>query len=296
MHITAIVPIYNEEPMLPFFLDYYTRICDYIIFFDGKSTDRSREIILSYMGTTSCHIELRVNPSVGTVDIYNPSFSHCPNQSLHYIRTHGWRSLFQEIEGLPEWVFVVDCDEFVWHPMGVRTKLQKYDSQGISFPSPTNIQMLSREFPKHDSSAMLHRLVPQGYIDPSIEGVKRLAFNTKYKKDFHFKEFGYRVPGENTFDHEPIIDRLKVLHYPKLGFNFFKERVFQKGGRVSDANKQFGLSYHYADQAGMTEEQFEALYRHPGFVSDIHNPHTYPGFCVLPHEVRDRASNSPFIQ
>jgi glycosyltransferase involved in cell wall biosynthesis len=297
VHITAIVPVFNEEEILPFFLDYYTHFCNYIVFYDGGSTDRSREIILDYMRRTSCHIELRVNLSVGTVDVFDSSFMECPNQSLHYIRTHGWRSVFPMIDILPEWVLVVDCDEFVWHPSGVINKLIDYDSKGISLPSPTNIQMLSRTFPtKHPRGSFLPNSVRQGYINPGLDGVKRLAFNATKKRDFHFKEFGYRMPGEDTYDSEPIKDRLKVLHYAKLGFDFFKSRLKSKGDRVSEVNKMFGLSYHYADQMGMTEADFEDLFKHPGFVSDIHDESTYPSFCVLPHEVRDRSPNSPFIQ
>lgn len=293
MHITAIVPIYNEEALLPFFLDYYTTFCNYIVFYDGMSTDRSREIILDRIGKTPCHIELRVNQSIGTVDIYNETLADCPNQSLHYIRTHGWRTVFPYRDDLPQWVLVVDCDEFVWHPLGVRQKLAAYEARNIGFPSPTNIQMLSRKFPTHGTSLLTHQVV-EGYIDRSFQGVKRLAFNAKLKGDFNFKEFGYRSPNENTMDDEPIKDRLKVLHYPKMGFKFFKDRIKDKGDRVSSHNHQFGLSYHYYDQANMTEADFENLYSHPGFVKNIHDSSSYPSFCVLPHEVVDRPTDSPF--
>ncbi len=294
MHITAIVPIYNEERILPFFLDYYTRICDYIVFYDGSSTDRSRDIIVDWMNRgLGCEIELRVNRTVGTLDVYGESYAKCPNLSLHYVRTHGWRSLFPAIDGVLEWVLVVDCDEFVWHPDGVRNKLASYKSQGVYFPSPSNIQMMSRSFPAYHGQNLVDT-VTQGYIDWSIEGVKRLAFDTSIKKNYNFKEFGYIVAGENTYDSEPIIDRLKVLHYPKLGFDFYKERTKLKGHRLSEDNKKFGLSYHYAEQMDTTEAEFEALFKHPGFVSNIHDKSTYPSFSVFPHEVRVRPPNSVF--
>ena len=36
MRIVAICVCYNEEKLLPFFLDYYTSFCDEIVFFDGN--------------------------------------------------------------------------------------------------------------------------------------------------------------------------------------------------------------------------------------------------------------------
>ena len=191
-----------------------------------------------------------------------------------------------------EWVAVVDCDEFLWHPMGVRQKLERYKAEGIAFPSPSNIQMISHDYPQYTDECSLIKSHTQGYIDKSFEGVKRLAFDTTLKKNYSFKEFGYRVPDENTRDDEPIIDRLKVLHYAKLGYDHYVDRTRFKGSRVSDHNKQFGLSYHYAQDFNITLNEFNSFFNHPGFVSDIHNQSTYPPFVFSPHEVRERPKNS----
>ena len=76
MRITTITVCYNEEKILPFFLDYYSSFCDEIIIFDGNSTDNTVSIIQSYARTSKCNIELRISNSPNSVNGYDEEFSN----------------------------------------------------------------------------------------------------------------------------------------------------------------------------------------------------------------------------
>ena len=48
MKLTCICHYYNEEYLLPYWIEHHKRIFDNIIFIDHHSTDRSNEIILKH--------------------------------------------------------------------------------------------------------------------------------------------------------------------------------------------------------------------------------------------------------
>ena len=113
MRITTITVCYNEEKILPFFLDYYSSFCDEIIIFDGNSTDNTVSIIQSYARTSKCNIELRISNSPNSVNGYDEellskdlNFNY--NLSLHYIRNNAWKNLFTK--DINDWIIVVDVD------------------------------------------------------------------------------------------------------------------------------------------------------------------------------------------
>ena len=269
MHISVIVPCFNEERLLPFFLDYYTSFCDHITIFDGLSTDKSREVVMSYMDRTSCEIELRVVKSPGIIDVFDPSVASLernPFRSLHYIRSEGWRTLAPRHL---DWVFTVDCDEFLWHPLGVRKKLEGYTRQCVSHearylgPVSTVVQMMSRTFP---SCGPLPSTIRQGWIEPGVAAAKRVAFRPAFNPSHEFAEF------DSEFSDEPIRERMFLLHYARLGFEHFVTKSKEKLSRLSEHNLQRNLSFHLGPWSCMMQSHFDALFSCATSIPDVTHP------------------------
>ena len=110
MKVCVITLCFNEEVILPFFIRHYERIADRIIFYDGNSTDRTREII------AACPIaELRELDTGGRID---------DGANIRIKNT-----AHRDIDA--DWFIVVDCDELLSHP-DFRGFLAKCDTLGVS--------------------------------------------------------------------------------------------------------------------------------------------------------------------
>ena len=48
MKITLYTICYNEQEMLPYFLNHYSKMVDKIVVYDNQSTDNSRQILESF--------------------------------------------------------------------------------------------------------------------------------------------------------------------------------------------------------------------------------------------------------
>jgi len=261
MRIVAICVCYNEEKLLPFFLDYYTSFCDEIVFFDGNSTDNSINIIRSYIGKTKCNIELRINHSIGTIDYFD--YGHLTdhwnwnwNTSLYYIRNYAWKNLFSKLKN--DWVIVVDVDEFMYHPIGLRERLYQLKQQNITIPTIQGFDMVSDTFPRYESGKFLVDTVKSGFW--SHEQTKQLIFNgleiddINYTPGCHYHEANGRI----AVDIDTLfVDQIKKLHYRYIGYNEFIERQTQKCDNVSIYNHQRGFTGFYNARKTMSREEFD---------------------------------------
>ena len=272
MRITVICTCYNEESILPFFLDYYTSICDEIVFFDGNSTDKTQEIIKSYIGKSKCNIELRINKSIGTVDQYQEEMlstvlNNDRNLSLLYIRNNAWKHLFSK--DLNDWILVVDADEFLYHPMGLRNKLESFKNRGVTIPSIQGFHMMSYDYPEYVDGKFLVDTIQSGFWYK--EQCKHLVFDSKQIIDMNYEPgCHYCNPTGNVVcDDEPFCDQIKIMHYKYIGYHHFLNRELAKYKNLSQHNKENGFGVHYKENISMTTLDFESIKQSKNYYSNI---------------------------
>jgi len=94
MRLAAICPVYNEEDLLPHFLDFYCRQVDTVLLLDNESTDRTAELARG-----------RANVVVSTFNTENTFNDRMQHEEL--VKRRG------ECVGVYDYVLIVDCDEFV---------------------------------------------------------------------------------------------------------------------------------------------------------------------------------------
>ena len=273
MRIVTICVCYNEERMLPFFLDYYTGICDEIVFFDGNSTDKSVDIIRSYMGKTKCNIELRINQSIGTIDYFD--YGHLTdywhgnwNNSLYYIRNYGWQTLFSKQDN--NWVMIVDVDEFLYHPQGLRNRLQILHGKNITLPCLQGFDMVSDSFPTLNPGEFLWDHIRSGFW--SQEQTKQLIFDGQYITDMKYSPGCHYHDAQGFLSRDidtPFIDQIKKLHYRYLGYEYLIERETRKYHNVSRYNVERGMSCQYKQHIEFTLNDFNKLKHCDTYYDDV---------------------------
>ena len=94
--ITVITIAYNEERLMPFFLNYYSKFCDHIVVYDNHSTDTTEEICKS---VTNCKV---------TVIKYDTNNS-LDDETYLKIKNNVYKDY------TTDYCIVVDLDEFLYH-------------------------------------------------------------------------------------------------------------------------------------------------------------------------------------
>lgn len=209
---------YNEERILPFFFDHYKRFVDKITIFDNESTDNSRNIISS----------VRDLP----VDLKNYATNNTLDDSVYLnIKNNCWR------DSLCDYVIVVDCDEFVYHP-----NIKKFlsDTQALAY-KPNGYNMVSEKFP---TDCPLYDTVTLGQ---SCNNYSKISLFSPSLTDINYSLGCHTANPRKNNDHVSIVsdENLKLLHYKNLSFDYRWERHQLYNKRFSDFNKKTGAGYHY---------------------------------------------------
>ena len=229
MNISLYTVCFNEELILPHFLNYYSRFANRIVIWDNKSTDRSLEIARAYSGVEICSFDTQGQYSELT---------------LMAIRYRCWKG------DQADFVIVCDADEFLYCDDLPRFLEQRPD---YDIFRPVGFNMIAAEFP-----ANYERLI--------TEQVKFGARDPNYSKMVLFRptqvlEMNYG-PGSHTaspvgvaplriYDAAEHGDDLKLLHYKNLGFDHRADSHSRIARRLHDAEfakYKFGLHYLWDEQ------------------------------------------------
>lgn len=235
MNITIYTIIYNEERILPFFLDYYSQFASRIIIYDNESTDRSVEIAKSY-------------PRVK--GIYSVKTNNRLDDSM-YVKIKGscWKN------DPSDYVMLVDADELIYHDTGVVDYLQR-----TKYPvyQPIGYNMISDFFPI--------------YGKPITEQIKQGVYDRMYNKPIIFDpkiinrvQYDLGVHSGSFFKDDeivyPTISELKMLHYKNLGFDYRINRHKMFSKRMSDFNNTTGAGIHYTWDEEKQRQEFNSIFR-----------------------------------
>jgi glycosyltransferase involved in cell wall biosynthesis len=208
MNIEVFTLCWNEEAILPLFLHYYSEIARKIVIYDNGSTDRSHEII------EACPVaEARPFDTQNCLD----------ETILTTIRNNCWKG------STADWVFVVDIDEFVYHP-NLLNFLETTDSDVIKCKGYNIVGELTDHL-------------------PALNGVPDPMFNKMSVFRPTIKEINYDYGSHRANPTSDKIDKGKVflLHAHWLGTeDYIVQRYKMRNARVSAADRQAGRAYHYA--------------------------------------------------
>lgn len=212
---------WNEERMLPYFLRHYGSFARRIVLFDNYSTDSSPSIANQHG-----KVELRRFGSPSAV---------CGEAERMPIRETAW----QESRGNADWVMVVDCDEFIWHPC-LLTYLQACRRRSVTVPRPLGFEMVSSDFPA--GVGQIYQQVRSGVPGPLMN--KWLLFDPNAIEAMHFSPGCHHASptGNVVFDDDP---ELKLLHFKYLGIEYVSARYQQLARRRTAQDHRMGLNHHY---------------------------------------------------
>jgi FkbM family methyltransferase len=222
---------WNEEKILPHFLNHYAKFSHKITIFDNESTDNSLNIINWF---DKCKINVITYNSNNTL-----------NDFLYLdIKNNCWKN------DPSEYVIVCDLDEFLY-----TEDIFDYLYQNSEYDvfTPTGYDMVSTTFP--------------AYNIPITQQIIKGFFNIDFCKSILFKpnrllNINY-LPGAHTSN--PVgnnitikngDDNLKLLHYKRLSLDYMVNRIESLRNRMSDINFRTGSGLHYNQSSETIKNDF----------------------------------------
>lgn len=240
MKIHAHIIAWNEEKILPFTLDHYSRFCEKIFVYDNMSTDNSELIYKKYNNVI---VKKWQSPD----NKYNDAI-------LSSLKSNAYK---ESRNDNVDWVVVCDCDEFLYHPDMLEV-LEAYKQSNVTMPKIDGHDMCSENFPEYDGELLVKKVkIGSKTYGPMC---KNIIFNpvldVTYAPGSHSNRVSGSVQSETA--------ELKLLHYKFLGKEYVLERYKTLAEQLSDYNKQTGLSGHwtrpplkYMDE--MLAEQYQVI-------------------------------------
>ncbi len=214
MTLCVITLCYNEEVILPFFIRHYARVADRLIFYDGGSTDRTREII------AACPIaELREHDTGGRVD----DLANARLKSTAY----------RDIDA--DWFIVVDCDELLSHP-DLRGFLGKCAALGLNVVRCEGWNMIGDAVP---AGGLLTEQMPYGVRDDyTVAFFDKVALFAR-RVDVRFDPGGHswHISNGRMAPGLPV----KLLHYKWLSLEHVERKALTLKLSTTNIERGFGF-------------------------------------------------------
>lgn len=216
MNITIHTICYNEELILPKFIDHY-RSCFpdcKIIIYDNESTDKSIQIGQE----KKCE-----------VITYKTNNKLCDKTYLD-IKNNCWK------ESETDWNIVCDCDELLFIN---EKQLLNEELNGVMIVKPIGYSLMN-----NTQTFDLNKL-NMGFRDVLFD--KCVLFNKKYIKEINFSP-GCHSCNPQTVSDFPIkynTNDFKLVHFKYLSPEYTINRYKMFGERLSENNKKYRWGIHY---------------------------------------------------
>lgn len=209
MNIDVYVMVHNEEFILPYFLRHYGSFARKIYTFEDKSTDHTREIILS------C-------PKV-----------HIIEPEIHGINEKYWTSvlwpMYEQYSKDADWVIQVDADEFVYHPH-LLSVLKQEKEQGTQMIFCKGYTMLADNLPM--TQEQIYDEIRKGL--PDRWSSKWVIFDPTIR--LRYGDGRHKVI-ETSATKLNSHTGIKILHYRYLGKQYFEDRDIRNRKRFNIVDK-----------------------------------------------------------
>lgn len=183
--------MWNEAPLLPYWLRHYERYAERIFVWDGGSDDGTRDL-------------LEQHPLVTVFD------QECKGLDDHYFTTCFMR--YRELSPEADWCACVAADEFIYHPQ-LEQRLTTIDGDKVQL---TGYSMFSDHFPT--STGQIYDEIQHGY--PDCWSRKTVLFRPQVKMQW---KPGLHV--ETSGDRPLVGSGIKLLHYRYLGADYYLQRM-----------------------------------------------------------------------
>jgi len=223
MKITLYTICYNEQEMLPYFLNHYSKMVDKIVVYDNQSTDNSRQILESFK---DCEIEI----------IDYDTDNQYSEESQTNLRNNCWKN-----DTDSNYIIVVDIDEIIYHP-----KFREFlrNNGTVDCFKPVGYDMIGDDIPT-DHNKQIYEIVKTGTLNTMYSKValfrRKNILETNFTYGSHFSSFTGDKP---LMIHESKGD-LKLLHYKCLSYEYVVKKHNDYSKRRSEFSKKHGLGFHY---------------------------------------------------
>ena len=238
MKIACYALAYNEERILPHFIEHYKEFCDKIVIYDNMSTDDTKQLSLDL----GCDVVSWEAPGGGLSDkAYIDIKSNC----------------YKETREDFDWIIIADSDEFFTHREGVSAfveTLERYKEEGITLPKIQGYNMVG------DATPETLNEVTKGVPDVSYS--KRCLFDSKLDMSWDW--------GCHPQHSQSILDKtagvveskdtdIVLLHYKFISLDYVLDRHKLFSSRLSEFNKKLGLGIHYTYEEDKIREEYLSL-------------------------------------
>lgn len=222
---------------MPYLIRHYSTFADKLIFYDGGSTDGTREII------EACPIaELRGWEWWDALD--DNVFLMLSNTAWH------------EARGKADWIIWIDADEFLYHE-NIRDILATYQADGVTVPHIDGHTMVSDGPPT--GSGQIYDEIRTGF--PDLDWGKSALFQPCVDMRFN--------PGRHSFNEEVAQAKrslradIKLLHYRALGMDYLRARHARNWARVPShcRDSNYGVNCEPGHEGHHGVIWFEAMLR-----------------------------------
>ncbi len=224
MNIELYTMIYNEERILPYFIDHYRNFVKKFIFYDNESTDGSVKLIQE----SGVEHEIRPFKSGNTqddfifLDIKNNSWKKSRGKNVDYI-------------------IICDCDELIYHN-DMKEFLKGAKNMGVTLFKPEGFDMVSIKFPDPiNVNGSITNQIKTGVKSTLLD--KCAMFSPDKITEINF--------GFGCHTASPVGDvlmsqyELKMLHYKNISLEYTLDKKNISKGRVPEEYAKAGIAKHY---------------------------------------------------
>lgn len=225
---------WNEARMLPFFFRHYDDLVARYFVYDNGSSDQSASMLARHPKVTLG--EFRA--AGGSVIREAPAF---------------YETIWRRSRHEADWIFVVNIDEFLYHPDG-KDYFRHCIRHGVTIIPATGYEMIAPAFPRPDQNLPLS--ITQGVRATHMD--KLCAFRPDEISRLNY------APGRHAAKPRgrviaPAAAELKLLHYKYLGASYLVERYAELRGRTPEGDRSRDLGRHYFRDPEFLVDQHRSL-------------------------------------
>lgn len=210
---------FNEQVMMPHFLDHYTSFCEKIFIYDNISNDDTEKICQDHPKVIFLSYD-----TLGKIrdDIY-----------LNFKN-----NIWKKSRGIADFVIVCDIDEFLYHK-NLLNYLSFLKTNKITLIKPTGYNMVSELLPTRSNN--LFSDFQFGVRSTSFDKV--IMFNPNEIDEINFDFGAHTCNPVGLLNYSN--NEFKLLHYKYLNLEYVINRYNIMSSRLSKFNLKFNLGLHY---------------------------------------------------